>query len=147
MIQYINRWAKYNNTFISLMTNHFSIAIQIRWTFPSALVQVVVTRLLWNFAVIWSNAEILLIWPSGTNFSDIVINICVFSFKNVHFRLSSINWRSFRPVSHIIVISCYFTDICYLHMTPWQMGNVQVWLQVTYDVRYTGCIIYPCGYA
>ena len=32
-------------------------------------------------AIIWTNAEILLIGPLGTNFSEILIEIITFSFK------------------------------------------------------------------
>ena len=35
-------------------------------------------------AIIWTNAEILLIRPSGTNFSETLIEIDVFSFKKMH---------------------------------------------------------------
>ena len=35
-------------------------------------------------AIIWTNAEILLIGPLGTNFSEICIGIQTFSFKNLH---------------------------------------------------------------
>ena len=34
-----------------------------------------------RLAVIWTNAEILLIGPLGTNFSEIFIEIDIFSFK------------------------------------------------------------------
>ena len=34
-------------------------------------------------AIIWTNAGILLIWPLGTNFSEILIEIHVFSFKKI----------------------------------------------------------------
>ena len=36
-------------------------------------------------AIIWSNARILLIQTSGTNFSEIFIKIDAFSFKKMHF--------------------------------------------------------------
>ena len=36
-------------------------------------------------AIIWINAEILLIGPSGTNFSEISIEILTFSFKKIAF--------------------------------------------------------------
>ena len=40
-------------------------------------------------AIIWTNAGILLIRPSGTNFSEILIKIEVFSFKKMHLKMSS----------------------------------------------------------
>ena len=43
--------------------------------------------------IIRTNAGILLIRPSGTNFSEILIEIDVFSFKKMHFKMSSAKWR------------------------------------------------------
>ena len=36
-------------------------------------------------AIIWTNAEILLIGPLGTNVSEILIEILIFSFKKMRF--------------------------------------------------------------
>ena len=46
-------------------------------------------------AIIWTNAGILLIGSLGTNFSDILIEVYIFSFKNMHLTMSSENWRPF----------------------------------------------------
>ena len=46
-------------------------------------------------AIIWTNARILLIWPLGTNFSGISIDIQTFLFKKIHFKMSSGKWRPF----------------------------------------------------
>ena len=46
-------------------------------------------------AIIWTNAGILLIGPWGTNFSEILIDIHTFSFKKIHFKMSSAKWRPF----------------------------------------------------
>ena len=35
-------------------------------------------------AIIWTNTGILLIWPLGTNFSEMLIEIHIFSFKKMH---------------------------------------------------------------
>ena len=40
-------------------------------------------------AIIWTNAGILLIGLLGTNFSEILIEICIFSFKKMHLKMSS----------------------------------------------------------
>ena len=45
--------------------------------------------------IIWTKAEILLIWPLGTNFSEILIEIDIFSLKKMHFQLSSGKWWPF----------------------------------------------------
>ena len=46
-------------------------------------------------AIIWTNARILLIEPLGTNFSEIVIEILIFSFKKMRLKVSSAKWRPF----------------------------------------------------
>ena len=46
-------------------------------------------------AIIWTNARILLIWPKGTNLNEILIKIHIFSFKKIHFNMSSGKWRPF----------------------------------------------------
>ena len=46
-------------------------------------------------AIIWTNAGTLLIWPLGTNFSEILIEIDIFSFKKMLFKMSSGKWRPF----------------------------------------------------
>ena len=40
-------------------------------------------------AIIWTNDGILLIWPLGTNFSEILIEIHSFSFKKMNLKMSS----------------------------------------------------------
>ena len=45
--------------------------------------------------IIWTNDGILLIGPSGTNFSEILIGIQTFSFKKMHLKMSSAKWRPF----------------------------------------------------
>ena len=46
-------------------------------------------------AIIWTTAGILLIGPSGTNFSEIIIEIHTFSFMKMHLKISSGKWRPF----------------------------------------------------
>ena len=41
-------------------------------------------------ASIWTNDEILLIGPLGTNFSEIWIEIYTFSFRNMHLKMAAI---------------------------------------------------------
>ena len=49
----------------------------------------------WRQAIIWTIAEILLIGPLGTNFSEILIWIQTFSFKKMQLKMSSAKWRPF----------------------------------------------------
>ena len=46
-------------------------------------------------AIIWTNAGILLIGPSETNFSEILIEIYKFSFMKMRLKGSSAKWRPF----------------------------------------------------
>ena len=46
-------------------------------------------------AIIWTNAEILLIRPLGTNFCEIIIGIQTFSFTKMHLKMSSAKWRPY----------------------------------------------------
>ena len=40
-------------------------------------------------AIIWTNEDIVLIGPLGTNFNEILIEIHIFSFMKIHFKMSS----------------------------------------------------------
>ena len=53
-------------------------------------------------AIILTNAEILLIGPLGTNFSEILIEIHAFSFKKMHLKMSSEKWRPFCLGLHVL---------------------------------------------
>ena len=46
-------------------------------------------------AIIWTSAGILLIGPLGTNFSENLIEIHIFSFTKMHLKMSSGKWRPF----------------------------------------------------
>ena len=59
-------------------------------------------------AIIWTNDEILLIGPLGTNFSEILIEIYTFSFKKMHLKMPSAKWRLFRLGLNVLNI-CYST--------------------------------------
>ena len=48
-----------------------------------------------RLAIIWTNAGIVSIGPLGTNFNEISIGIKTFSFKKMHFKMSSAKWRPF----------------------------------------------------
>ena len=56
-------------------------------------------------AIIWTNAGILLIRTLGTNFSEILSKIHTFSFKNMHFKMSSAKWRQLCLGLNVLIIS------------------------------------------
>ena len=71
-------------------------------------------------AIIWSNAEILLTEPLGTNFSEILIEIYTFSFKKVHLKWSSVKWRHFVSASMVKNGTCRLTAIAEaIILVPW----------------------------
>ena len=65
-------------------------------------------------AIIWTNAAILLIGPLGTNFSEILIRIQTFSFRKMHWKISSAKWRPF-------CLGLNELTQCQLHHVHWVM--------------------------
>ena len=53
-------------------------------------------------AIIWTNAGIVLIGPLGTNFSETLTEIGAFSFKKMHFKMSSAKGHHFVMASVLI---------------------------------------------
>ena len=56
-------------------------------------------------AIIWTSAGILLIGPFGTNFSEILIEILTFSFKNMRMKVSSAKRRPFCLYLNVLTIN------------------------------------------
>ena len=56
-------------------------------------------------AIIWTIAGILLIWPLGTNFREILFEIHTFPFKKMQLKMSSVKWRPF-CLSLNVLIRC-----------------------------------------
>ena len=79
-------------------------------------------------AIIWTNAGILLIWPLGTNFGEISIDIQTFSFKKIHFKMSSGKWRPFclglDVLTHCGLVMSHGIGKLACH---WSQGNVSHW--------------------
>ena len=50
-------------------------------------------------AIIWTNAGILLIWPLGLNFNEILIEINTLSFNKMLLKMSSWKWQPFVSAS------------------------------------------------
>ena len=57
-------------------------------------------------AIIWSNAGILLIGPSGTNFSAILIEIQTFPSKKIRYKMSSAKCCPFRFGLNVLISLC-----------------------------------------
>ena len=75
-------------------------------------------------AIIWTIAGILLIGPSGTNFSEILIGIQTFSFKKMHLKMLYAKWHPF--VSASICWVCILHVDAYLVRTKWDC-SVMSW--------------------
>ena len=76
-------------------------------------------------AIIWTNAGILLIGPLRTNFSEILIGIEIFSFRKMHFKMSSGKWlplcRGLNVLTAYILlqiscITCWFCSTLGIYM-------------------------------
>ena len=77
-------------------------------------------------AIIWTNAGIFLIGPSGTNFSEILIEILTFSFKKMRLNVSSAKWRPFCLGLNVLIIFIYSVNITYIELIFYHEEVVQV---------------------
>ena len=68
-------------------------------------------------AIIWTNAGILLIRPSGTNFSETLIENNVFLFKKMHLKMSSGKCRPFYLGLNVLRVNHAAFMICQLEYT------------------------------
>ena len=66
-------------------------------------------------AIIWINDGILLIWPLGTNFSEIFSKIHTFSFKKMHLKTLSAEWRPFCLGLNVLKFQCVLISCCSCH--------------------------------
>ena len=72
-------------------------------------------------AIIGTNAGILLIGPLGTNFSENVIETCIFSCKKMHLEMSPGKWRPFclglnvLTTFSVLYAMCNQQHSCYVH--------------------------------
>ena len=82
-------------------------------------------------AIIRTNAGILLIKPSGTNFSEFVGEILIFSFKKMPLKVSSVKRRPFCLGLNVLILSrriyywmrYLFDRTIYLHRLSWTWMN------------------------
>ena len=68
-------------------------------------------------AIIWTNVGILLIEPLGTNFSEILIGIQIFSFTKMRLKMSSAKWRPF--CLSLNVLKQFWNCNFQTHVTDW----------------------------
>ena len=104
-------------------------------------------------AIIWTNAGILLIGPLGTNFSEILIKTCRFSFKKIYLKMSSGKWRpSCLGLNEVLTPVKYKCDICQVILNtlrPRQNGphfaddifkciflNENIWISIKISLKF-----------
>ena len=77
-------------------------------------------------AIIWTNAGILLIGPSGTNFSEILIEILTFSFRKIRSKVSSAKWRPFCVGLNVLMDQwyIYFVYALLIYLKPHAISHV-----------------------
>ena len=61
-------------------------------------------------AIIRTNAGVVLIGPLGRNFNEILIEICTFSFKEMHLKMSSGKWRPSCLGLNVLRTNSYFSS-------------------------------------
>ena len=76
-------------------------------------------------AIIWANAEILSIGPLGTNFSEILIEIYIFSFKKMHLKISSGKWRPFCLGLNMLFVVLKAEYPVMTRLTPWPLSSTR----------------------
>ena len=54
-------------------------------------------------AIIWTNAGILLIWPKEPDFSEILIEIHIFSFKKMHLNDICLHYFNFEYLKSVVI--------------------------------------------
>ena len=100
-------------------------------------------------AIIWTNDGILLIWPLGTNFSEISIGIQTFSFKKMHLKISSAKWRPFCLGLNVLKTWCHdssSSNSCQgemLHCSDTNMESNKRWkssnMELVFNQYHTKC--------
>ena len=78
-------------------------------------------------AITWTNAGLLFIGLLGRNFSEILFRIQTFSFKKMHFKMTSAKWRPFCCVLNVLIMPPTSTGSTsnILGMQVWHMA---IWL-------------------
>ena len=78
----------------------------------------------WCQAIIWTSAGISLFGTLGTNFSEVLSKIHIFSFKKMHLKMSSAKWRQFCPGLNVLnKLWDIITHPCLNTLRPRQNGR------------------------
>ena len=87
-------------------------------------------------AIIWANAGILLIGPLETNFSEILIETCTFSFKKMHLKMLSGKWRPFCLGLNVLKVATTYETYPHPHIqsSVWELRVTNLLLCIFVDV-------------
>ena len=76
-------------------------------------------------AIIWTNVGILLIGPYGTTFSEILIEILIFSFTKMSLKVSSAKWGPFCLSLNVLNMAIWSIEVL-LEIYRWVFTTHQV---------------------
>ena len=89
----------------------------------------------WRQAIIWTYAGMLLIGPLGSNFSEILIEIYIFSFKKMHLKMSSGNWQPFCLGLNVLTNNKRVRPGCVSHPTESYSRHAgTLWFMVSHNL-------------
>ena len=83
----------YRHKYASLGLNELTYWSRVMYICISKLGHHWFRSLLWHQAIIWTYADLMLIEPSRTNFSEIWLKIWGLTFKKIYLKMSSTKWR------------------------------------------------------
>ena len=85
--------------------------------------------------IIWTNFGILLIGPLGMNFSEILIEISIFTFKKMHL-MSSTKWCLFRLGLNVLKEAKTYCRSCTVNFLVWfsRIPGMTSWAQTAFEV-------------
>ena len=103
-------------------------------------------------AINWTNAGILLIGPLGINFSENLVEINTFSFKEKHLKMSSAKWCLFHHGlnelnswnTHRMITSLYLRVLFYEQRLTKTSIGIMAWISNYIHVKHCNIIINPC---
>ena len=77
--------------------------------------------------ITWTYVGILLNGPLGTNFNEISIGIQTFSFKKMHFKMSSAKWRPFCLGLNVLRASIWYLIQVHGTLLPHSIQHCYFW--------------------
>ena len=100
-------------------------------------------------AIIWTDAGMLLIGPLGKKFSESLIELYVFPFKKMHFKMSSGKWLPFCLGLNVLYIPLYHVNVIIspcpypIHaLTHWGRGKMAAIFQTTFSTSFSWLKMY-----